>query len=159
MTMAKKGQFQRAVEATQTVAHAFCAGIQALEDRHKKMLEDKNLATGSLALDRALQEVKLFPNDNRWDYGIGLRTPKNAERVLWLEPHHAGSGETETVIKKLIWLKGWLRDEAPELDKLHKTFVWIVSSKENANDRQRRNRLAKEYGLKRVSGRLRLSEV
>ena len=144
--MANKGQFQRAVEATQTVAHAFCAGIQALEDRDKKMLEDKNLATGSLALDETLLEAELFPNEYRWVYGIGLRAPKNTERVLWLEPHHAGSGETATVIKKLNWLKGWLRDEAPELDKLHKTFVWLVTSRENPNDRQRRTLVAQRHG-------------
>lgn len=159
--MAKKGQFQSAVEATPVVAHAFCAGIQALEERDKRLLEDKNLATGSLALDKTLQEAELFPNDNRWDYGIGLSAPKTTERVLWLEPHHAGSGQAEKVIKKLQWLNSWLRQKAPELEKLRKdfVFVWLVTSKENPNDRQRRTTLARRHGLRRVNGRLRLSEV
>ena len=130
-----------------------------MEDRDRKLLEDKQLATGSLALDKTLLEAELFPNDNRWDYGIGLSAPKNAARVLWLEPHHAGSGEAATVIKKLSWLKSWLRNEAPELDRLCKTFVWLVTNKENANDRQRRTLLAQRHGLRRVNGRSRLSEV
>jgi len=159
--MATKGQFQRAVKATQAVADAFYTGIQALEDRDKNLLEDKDLATGSLALDRTLREAELFPNDNRWDYAIGLSAPKNTERVLWLEPHHAGSGQTDKVIKKLHWLRNWLRDHAPQLEKLRKdfVFVWLVTSKENPNDRQRRTSMAQKHGLRRVNGRLRLSEV
>lgn len=159
--MVKKGQFQRAVEATATVAHAFRAGAQALEERDRKLLDDIQLATGSLALDKALQEAELFPNDNRWDYGMSLSAPKNAEKVLWLEPHHAGSGQAEKVIKKLKWLRNWLRQGAPELEKVSKesVFVWLVTSKENPNDRQRRTRMAREHGLRRVSGRFRLSEV
>ena len=159
--MAKKGKFQRAIEATPVIAHAYCAGIQALEDRDKSLLEDKGLATGSLALDKTLLKAKLFPNAERWDYGIGLSAPKNTERVLWLEPHHAGSGQTDKVIKKLQWLRNWLREQAPELEKLKNDFVfiWLVTSKENPNDRQRRTHLARSHGLRRVNGRLRLSEV
>ena len=159
--MARKGQFQRAVAATQVVAHAFRQGIQALEERDKKLIEDKQCATGSLALDKTLQEAELFPNDNRWDYGISLSAPKNTERVLWLEPHHAGSGQTEKVIKKLRWLQHWLRAHAPELEKLRGdfVFVWLVTSKENPNDRQRRTHLARKHGLRRASGNIRLSEL
>ncbi len=157
--MAKKGEFQLAVEATSVVGHAFHAGIQALEEQHKQMLEDKHLATGSLALDETLKKTKPHGDAHRWDYAIGLSAANNKERVLWLEPHRAGSGEAQTVIDKLEWLKGWLRDSAPELDKLHKAFVWLGTNKENPNDRRRRNDFAQKHGLRRVSGRLRLSEV
>lgn len=159
--MTKKGQFKRGVEATPVVAHAFCHGLQALEDRDKNLIADKQFATGSLALDKTLQEAELFPNDNRWDYGISISAPKNSERVLWLEPHHAGSGQTDKVIKKLHWLQCWLREHAPELEKLRGdfVFVWLVTSKESPNDRQRRTHLARRHGLRRVSGNLRLSGV
>lgn len=144
-----KATFKAAVEATPSVAHAYKVGIQALEQRHRDVLKDVQVATGSIALDDAL--VDEYPNANRWDYGIGLPHSAKTERVLWLEPHHAGSGETKTVINKLAWLKAWLRDEAPALDKLPRSFVWLVSSKgENPNDRRRRTTEAEKHGLKRA---------
>lgn len=50
-----------------------------------------------MALDEALKDR--FPSANRWDYGIGLPAGK-AEQVLWLEVHHAASGETDRVLRK-----------------------------------------------------------
>ena len=100
------------------------------------------------------------PNSNRWDYGIGLPTVQGrGEAVLWLEVHHASSGEAKAVIKKLEWLQLWLREQAPRLDALRKTFVWQLSNVEhNPNDTRRRTLLAEQYGLKRAGRRLRLAD-
>src|SRR6266446_973578 len=147
----KKSTFKGAVEATPTIADAYSPGIQAQEERHRKMLKEVQSVTGSVALDETLQKKQLHQNANRWDYGIGFPQSDTMERVLWLEPHHAAGGETATVITKLAWLKEWLRNEAPALDKLPRSFVWLVSSKEkNPNDRRRRTAEAEKHGLKRA---------
>lgn len=157
--MGKKATFEATVKATPTIADAFQPGIQALVKRDKGFLKDVQVATGSVALDSTLHAKKLHQNANRWDYGIGLPGSKTSERVLWLEPHRGGSGESKTVIKKLAWLKEWLRNEAPALDKLPKTFVWLVSNTENPNDRKRRTRDAENHGLRRLSPMLSLAGV
>lgn len=154
----KRSGFQRAVEATPSIKGAYCPGVQALEDRDRKMLAegDRKLATGSVALDEAVR--KAHPTANRWDYGIGLPAD-SGDMVLWLEVHHAASGEADRVLRKLEWLKHWLRTSAPELDRLPKKFVWLLSNVEtNPNDRHRRQRLAEHHGLIRRQGTLKLSD-
>jgi len=150
--------FQTAVEATSSVCDAHRPGLQALLRADRERIIDGPLATGSIALDEAL--VRAEPNSNRWDYGIGLPTVQGrGESVLWLEVHHASSGEAKTVIKKLEWLQLWLREQAPRLDALRKTFVWQLSNVEhNPNDTRRRTLLAEQYGLKRAGRRLRLAD-
>lgn len=150
--------FHAAVAATPSIRDASCPGLQALRRTDRDRIVDGGLAVGSVALDEAL--VRADPHGNRWDYGIGLPEPGGrGESVLWLEVHHAASGETEAVLKKLAWLRLWLREQAPRLDALRKTFVWQLSNVErHPNDRARRNRLAEQHGLRRVEGRLRLSD-
>lgn len=150
------GSFKAAVAMTPAIAHAHQPGIQALVPADKKRLLVAETATGSVALDEALRDR--FPNANRWDYGIGLPAGK-AEQVLWLEVHHAASGETEHVLRKLRWLKGWLRDEAPELDRMPAKFIWLLSNVENPNDRRRRQQLAEKHGLRRHQGALNLAAI
>jgi hypothetical protein len=149
--------FHAAVEATPSVRGAHRPGLQALLRADRERIDDGPLATGSIALDEALARAE--PNSSRWDYGIGLpKAHERGESVLWLEVHHAASGETEAVLKKLAWLRRWLREQAPRLDALPKTFVWQLSNVErHPNDRARRNRLAEQHGLRRVEGKLRLA--
>jgi hypothetical protein len=150
--------FHAAVAATPSILGAGRPGLQALVRADRERIIDGTLATGSVALDEAL--LRADPHGSRWDYGIGLPPPagRSGESVLWLEVHHAASGETEAVLKKLAWLRLWLRDQAPRLDALHKTFVWQLSNVErHPNDRLRRTREAEKHGLRRVEGKLRLS--
>jgi hypothetical protein len=151
--------FHGAVEATPSIRGAGRPGLQALVRADRERIIDGTLATGSVALDEAL--LRADPHGNRWDYGIGLppQAGRSGESVLWLEVHHAASGETEAVVKKLEWLKSWLREHAPRLDALPRKFVWQLSNVErHPNDRLRRNRLAEQHGLRRVEGRLRLAD-
>ena len=148
--------FRAAVTAVPAIAGAFRSGVQALKSEHRQRLENAGLATGSIDLDAALE--KDFPNTHRWDYGIGLPGDQASEKVLWLEVHHAASGETERVISKLQALKAWLADHAPQLAAIPRTSVWALSNTEsNPTDRRRRNSLAEKHGLRRVTGRLNLS--
>lgn len=154
----KSSRFQRAVEATPGISNAHQPGIQALEPRDRKLLAetDKKLATGSIFLDDALKKSQ--PNANRWDYGIGLGDDEH-ETVLWLEVHHAASKQADLLVKKLDWLKHWLRTAAPELEHMPRKFVWLLSNVETSpNDRERRTRLAEKHGLIRRQGVLRLRE-
>ena len=158
-TPQRRSSFQRAVETTASIERAFQPGIQALEPADRKRLAeaDKQLATGSVFLDAAVR--KQYPTANRWDYGIGLGDGKAAEIVLWLEVHHSASGQAELVVKKLEWLKDWLRTSAPELDRMPRKFVWLLSNVEtNPNDRNRRHRLAERHGLIRQHGILKLRD-
>ncbi len=150
--------FHAAVAATPSIRYAHEHGLRALTKADRERIIDGQRATGSIALDDAL--VATHPNANRWDYGIGLPPgPERREVVLWLEVHHAASGEAEVVLKKLAWLKQWLREHAPRLDALPRRFVWQLSNVErHPNDRLRRNRLAEQHGLRRVEGKLRLAD-
>lgn len=152
-----EGSFKAAVAATPALAGAHHPGVQALLPADKKRLAGAERATGSLALDDVLKAA--FPNANRWDYGIGLPAAKG-EQVLWLEVHHAASGETDRVIRKLQWLKEWLRNEAPALDRMPAKFIWQLSNSEsNPNDRRKRQQLAERYGLRRHHGVLDLAQL
>lgn len=149
--------FKEAVAATPAIAHHHRPGIQALLPADKKRLTNPQRATGSVALDEALKAR--FPNDHRWDYGLGLPAGE-AEQVLWLEVHHAASGEAERVIKKLQALKAWLQAEAPALHRLPAKYIWLLSNAEtNPNDRRRRQQLAEKHGLRRHQGPLDLSTL
>jgi hypothetical protein len=156
---AVKKTFKAAVQATPMIASAFCPGVQALKREHRQGLRNAQIATGSIDLDATLEPH--FHNDHRWDYGIGLAQDARTEKVLWLEVHHAASGETERVINKLKALKAWLQSSAPELDRMPKKFVWQLSNVErNPNDRRSRNKLAEAGGIHlRVQGALDLATL
>lgn len=152
---ATRSRFQIAVEATPDLAGAYRAGIQALEPADRERLGDRQTAGGSVNVDAAL--LKAQPSANRWDYGIGIGGA--TETVVWLEVHHASSGQADVVIKKLAWLKDWLQSRAPELARVNRRFVWLLSNVEtNPNDRARRTRLAEKHGLIRVQGVLHLGK-
>lgn len=150
--------FQTAVLETNAVSAGYRPGLQALLKADRARLISPEVATGSLDLDGAVRAR--HPNDHRWDYAIGLPHPGGGEGVLWLEPHHAASGEAQRVIDKLTWLQHWLRNQAPALARLPRVFVWHLTNVEtNPNDRRRRMALAQAHGLRRVQGRLDLSQV
>lgn len=155
---ARKKTFAAAVLATPKIAQAHRPGVQALLREHRQCLKNSQTAMGSIDLDAAL--LPYYPNAHRWDYGIGLPSDTHTEKVLWLEVHHAASGETQRVIDKLRALKAWLLAEAPELNQMPKVFIWQLSNVEsNPNDRRKRNALAQSAGIRRVTGMLDLSTV
>ena len=60
------------------------------------------------------------------DYSSKVVVPDNKLLV-----HTASTSETSTVLRKLEWLKAWLREQAPEIDKLKSKslppFYWVQS--------------------------------
>lgn len=129
--MAKQGRannaFKVAVEATPDISFAYKSGLQALRrsDAGKVTTSVTRKIDGSVNIDETLQTA--YPNANRWDYAIGYDS-----KVCFVEVHPAFTSEIDTMLKKLAWLKGWLKDKAPKLNEVSKmkpAFVWIQSGK------------------------------
>jgi hypothetical protein len=161
--MASKGKkskstFREAAAKCPLLAPHHEAGIQALEAPHKHKILNGQISTGSINYDEALRPSAAL--EHRVDYGVGLPLDKTTEKVLWLEVHHAASGETDRVVKKFEALKAWLPEHAPALWKLPRVFVWqLTNTESNPNDRLKRNKLAAKHGIRRIPGMLDLSKL
>ena len=128
--------FKAAVRAAPVpVNEAWQPGKRALANAHRPRVEcaDPHRMTGSIALDAALANEADYASAPRWDYGLGYRTRRGAERAIWIEVHPAATANVGEVIDKLHWLRTWLRDEARQLESLTVTggrvrpFVWIAT--------------------------------
>ncbi len=124
-------RFRQAVVNTPSLGEdAYQPGLQALSSHSQRIRRRSNLINllGSVDLDVALQNQ--YPNDPRWDYGIGVQKG-NETRAIWIEVHPAHTTNVDEVLRKLGWLKQWLKTEAPDLNALtpvHNAFHWIATS-------------------------------
>ncbi len=122
--------FRQAVSATPELQGAYCSGLQALRevDRRHVDAENTRLLKGSVDLDTTLKDK--YPKAPRWDYAIGHHpTNLKKEMVYWVEIHPATTGEVNAVLGKLRWLKEWLGTSAPDMNSLHREYVWLSSGK------------------------------
>ena len=91
------------------------------------MAQDTRRLTGSADVDTALQPIE--PNANRWDFAIGYQhANRKDEFIYWVETNTGSDDQIKVVLKKLEWLKGWLRGGGKLLDKFEREIVWIPSS-------------------------------
>lgn len=123
----KSNVFMQAVEATPEIAAAYKSGLQALShaDAAKIAVRNTRKIDGSVDIDSTVKS--LYPQANRWDYAIGYDS-----KVCFVEVHPAYTSEIDTVVKKLNWLKEWLKGKASKLDalpKMNPAFVWVQSGK------------------------------
>ncbi len=111
--------FQSAVDAITGPQPKYHSGLKALGQHSKKIHTQQSQVLGSVELDGSIP-------DARWDYGIGLELA-GSTFVIWVEVHHASTGEVDTVIQKLNWLKQWLCRNAPQLQTLTPSdgFYWL----------------------------------
>ncbi|GIV16886.1 MAG: hypothetical protein KatS3mg022_2321 [Armatimonadota bacterium] len=122
--------FRQAVEQCPDLGmSAWQPGLQALGQNSQRVrCSDTRRLTGSVFLGEALKEQ--YPGSPRWDYGIGWRESRR-EVALWIEVHPAHTGEVETVLRKLQWLKWWLAASAPALGDItpqdRSPFHWIAT--------------------------------
>ena len=151
--------FKRAVEAApHPVNGSYRPGKQALENKHRHLVEcdDSRRLTGSIDLDAAL--VRQRPNDRRWDYGLGYKPAKGRERAIWVEVHSAKTSEVSAVLGKLEWLKIWLNGEAEQLRQLTERagkdipYVWIASGKNKIPPNSPQARRLNQSGLRLKNG-------
>lgn len=141
-----KSKFQQAVESTSEVSNAYKPGLQALKNGEtgKIIVVDSKKLEGSVDIDSVLKYT--YENANRWDYTIGYDN-----KVCFVEIHPAYTSEVTTMIAKLTWLKSWLKEKAPEINKLPKivpTFNWIQSGKCAIIPGSREEKKLATYGLK-----------
>ena len=148
--LTKRPSFKQAVAATNDVKDCFREGKQAIPAKEKDKVEfaDSKKCGGSLFIDQCLADQKKYPNANRWDYAIDY----NGE-VFFFEVHTASSDEVSTVIKKLEWLKDWLRSCAPEINalKAKAPFYWVQSNGYHILPNSSYERVAIQKGIKPIS--------
>lgn len=114
--------FKTAIESTPLLKDAFKSGLKALGANSSKVKPtDTKKCEGSVDIDTAVRSV--YPNDSRWDYAVGYDGVTH-----FIEVHSAKTDEVKPVLNKLKWLKEFLIEEAPNLNKESKRFHWIASS-------------------------------
>ncbi len=115
--------FQAAVEQTPDLgASAYHTGLRALSSYSSKIRLQNARALGSIYLEECVSGA-------RWDYGIGVQKSDGGAIAVWVEVHPAKTSEVDT-IKKLQWLKQWLRERAPLLNQMTPpdAFYWVATS-------------------------------
>ena len=113
--------FQSAIENTTLLKDHLKNGLQALGSNSSKVKPtDTRKCEGSVDIDNAVE--RKFPSRNRWDYAAGYNG-----RTYFIEVHPADTSEVKTVLEKLTWLKTFLIENTPELNKEPKSFHWIAS--------------------------------
>lgn len=122
-----KCAFQIAVENTPDVKNGFCVGLKAVKnsDRNKVNVTDPRKLQGSLDIDTQVQ--KKYPQEPRWDYALSYD-----DKLYFFEVHPASTSEVDTVINKLTWLKKWLKNKAPQINKLQKgnqPYTWVPTGR------------------------------
>jgi hypothetical protein len=146
----KKKTFKEAVQNTPDVRLCFKEGKQAIlsKERAKVEVADLKKCGGSLFIDDCLLKQKKYLNANRWDYAIDY-----SGEVYFFEVHSANSAEVSTVIKKLEWLKEWLRTNAPEINvlKAKVPFYWVQSNGYHLPKNSRYEKAANQAGIKPIS--------
>ncbi len=141
-------KFKNAVIATPDVADCYKSGLAALGIyKDRIVVGDTRLIDGSIDIDEGVK--KKYADANRWDYAVSY----NSE-VYFVEVHSAQTSQVSKVLKKLQWLKDWLNEHAPEINKLKPknspAFYWIQSNNfqiQNHLPQYRKIRLA---GLKPI---------
>ncbi len=129
---------ENAIRATPDIAYAYMPGLKALGSHSKKIVLS-SACEGSADIDGAV--AKKYPAANRWDYAFGYKG-----KIHFVEVHSANTGEVSTVLRKLQWLKDWLNEQAPEMNK-HKgdpAFCWIQSGNFNILQNSPQYRLAQQ---------------
>jgi len=122
-------KFRVAVEEAPGLEDAYKKGLQALKevDQNRIHCSKPRSLTGSIYLDTAL--TANYPNDQRWDYGIGYKKNTADDEAIWVEVHPASSHNITEMLNKLSWLREWLSSEAEALNEITTRFIWISSGR------------------------------
>ncbi len=120
-----KNKFENAVASTQDIKFCYEKKLRALGKYSNKIrLENPNHCDGSVFIDKCLLDKKIDSTEHRWDYCFSYKN-----EVYFVEVHPAKTDQVSVMFKKLEWLKGWLRNRAPELDRIkarsRTPYYWI----------------------------------
>lgn len=125
MAKAASNKFKAAVEATPDIKNCYQPGLKAMGSYSTKIsLSNSTLCNGSVDIDECVKAK--YPNSNRWDYCFGYNS-----KAYFVEVHSANTSEVGTMLNKLQWLKDWLVNKAPELNKIKAKppYYWVMSGK------------------------------
>jgi hypothetical protein len=65
---------------------------------------------------------------NRWDFAVGYdHANRKEDCIYWIETHTGSDDQIKVVLKKLEWLKKWLRKDGRLLDRFERDIVWVSS--------------------------------
>lgn len=122
--------FKEVVEKTPNLKGKWCAGLGALRKEDKDHVKPEDTSTtrlrGSVDVDTALQRLR--PQANRWDFAVGYKHANRKEEfIYWVETHTGSDSQISVMIKKLDWLKAWLKEDGKDLAKFDKLYVWAPS--------------------------------
>jgi hypothetical protein len=135
--------FREVIEKTPDVKSGYQIGLSALRDYKRKInVQVTSKIAGSLDIDETTK--KIYPNSNRWDCAIGYDG-----KIYFIEIHSATGKEVKVVVAKLNWLKAWLVNKAPALDRLKadKPFRWIQSGNFQIPKDSKHYRIAAQNGI------------
>lgn len=117
---------EKAADKTPDVKGHFCKGLGAIKSNEKEriIVPDTRKLTGSIDIDSAIKEI--YPEDNRWDYAV-----EYTDETFFIEVHPCSTSDVGTVIKKVKWLKSWLKTKAPDIEVLKPkekpAYHWIAT--------------------------------
>jgi hypothetical protein len=127
--------FKELVEANAALSACAKKGLGAVSKGNKQKIKFKNPKSISCSVDIDACLKRICPDQSRWDYGFGVDA-----KSIFLEVHPATTGEVRVVLKKLAWLKSWMKENCPGFDRTEKSYYWLASGKVAvlANSPQRR---------------------
>ena len=120
--------FKEAVMQTPNLETAWQPGLQALrpEDKPHIKAESTRRLCGSADVDTALLPKE--PQANRWDFAIGYQHKnRKDEFIYWVETHTGSDDQIKVVLKKLAWLKTWMRRDGQHLASFERDIIWVSS--------------------------------
>jgi len=142
-----KKHFEQIVKETAEITHGYQIGLKAFGQHSKKiLLNDNRACEGSVDIDTCTQAI--YPESHRWDYCFSYKN-----EIYFVEVHSADTGEVSTVENKLRWLKNWLQQKAPEINKrkAKNAFYWIQSNGFHIKPNSPQFRRLVTAGLKPIS--------
>jgi hypothetical protein len=152
--------FPDAVKRIPALKDSYRPGLEALSAADKKRLSCRNprRLRGSVNLDDAFRRSQ--PNSPRWDYAIGLRDHGGKDAVAYVEVHDASSpacvGE---MLKKLGWLKTWLKRAGEPLRELPGRYFWVASGSVTFGRGTPQARRIAQHGLRFPTEHLVLDQI
>lgn len=101
-------------------------GLTALgKDSSRVKCAGRVRPTESIAVDESLK--KTAGQDHRWDYGVGLAGSLHTH-TAWIEIHPACSSDVGVFLKKLQWLKSWLRSHGASACCSKTSYHWVSTA-------------------------------
>ncbi len=123
--------FKKTVTKNEEIGDCYQKGLKAMGKYSKKVIpKNANNISGSVNLEECLSEPE--EGEARWDYMVGYEG-----EAYFIEVHPADSKNVGEMIKKVQWLKQWLKQN-PDIKGLTANkdpFRWVSTNGYNIKGR------------------------